>query len=107
MLDPRTPYIMRHKGEDQIMSVAIGMCFKDRCLCYNDFDRGHMLKGRIVKHLKNGIVFKHHIGTLVFTPMTLEEFDLEFRPYLPEEVSQSLQDLDDVYVWYRKQVNMS
>lgn len=107
MLDPRTPYVMRHKGEEQIMSVAIGMCIKDNRLCYYDFDRGHMLNGRIVKHLKDGILFKHNIGTLVFTPMTLEEFDREFRPHLPDEVSQHLLDLDDVYVWYRKQANMS
>ena len=51
--DPRTPYTVREKGSKAILAVAIGLCTsKDGQLCYYDFERGHMLRGKAVKKLK-------------------------------------------------------
>ena len=107
--DPRTPYTVREKGSKAILSVAIGLCTsKDGQLCYYDFERGHMLRGKAVKKLKNGIIFQTAIfkKPLVFEPLTLEEFEREFKPTLPTELAQRLNSLDDVYVWYRKEAGM-
>ena len=107
--DPRIPYTVREKGSKTILAVAIGLCTsKDGLLCYYDFERGHMLRGKAVKKLKNGIVFQTAIfkKPLVFEPLTLEEFEREFKPTLPNELAQRLNSLDDVYVWYRKEAGM-
>ena len=53
--DPRTPYTVREKGSKAILSVAIGLCTsKDGQLCYYDFERGHMLRGKEGNRLPNG-----------------------------------------------------
>ncbi|MEG1514835.1 MAG: hypothetical protein RSD95_08135 [Clostridia bacterium] len=115
-LDPRVPYAMRIKGKDHISSVVIGMCADDEeRLCYYD-GRGHMLDGKIIKTVKDGgIVFRMNSkvfagrngDTLIFTPLTMTEFDEQLRPNLDEHLSQYLNDLDDVYVWYRKQAGIT
>ena len=107
--DPRTPYTMRQKGGKAILAVAIGLCTnKEGLLCYYDYERGHMLRGKIEQNLKSGIVFKTNAfdKALVFEPLTLETFDRELRHTLPEEVSELLHSIDDVCVWYRKQAGM-
>ncbi len=107
--DPRIPHTMRKKGSKAILAVAIGLCTnKEGLLCYYDYERGHMLRGKIEKNLKSGIVFKTDAfdKALVFEPLTLETFNRELRPTLPEEVSELLHSLDDVCMWYRKQAGM-
>lgn len=114
MLDLRTPYVMRRKGSERIGLVAIQMCIKDGKLCFYDYDRGHMLQGKLLKERRDGgIEWKHTHKPLnrdsdvyIFTPMTMDDFDIQLRPYIPEELSRILQDLDDVYVWYRKQAGI-
>ncbi len=114
MLDPRVPYVMRKKGSNRIGLVAIQTCIQDEKLCFYDFDRGRMLQGRVLKNLDSGVVFafshkpySEESEILTFTPMTLKEFDTHFRPSIPKELSDVLTDLDDVYIWYRKQAGIS
>lgn len=107
--DPRIPHTVKEKGSRAILAVAIGLCTnKEGLLCYYDYERGHMLHGKVEKNLKSGIVFKTNAfdKALVFEPLTLEIFNRELRPTLPEEVSERLNTLDDVCIWYRKQADM-
>lgn len=107
MLNQRTVYAYRAKGR-ALFDLAIMTCVKDGRLCYYDFNRGHMLDGRVVKHLKDGIVFKSKaLGVLTFTPLTLKEFNEQIRPTLDPHLSSLLNDIDDVYVWYRKLADMT
>lgn len=73
-------------------------------LWYYNFERGHSPQGRVVKELKNGIVFKatELNWTFTLTELTMEEFEAELRPELKPEVSAMLNDLDDVYTWFRQ-----
>lgn len=113
MLDKRTIYTVRLEGESAFMELAIGLCMDEGQLCYYNFERVHMLDGRKVKDLPNGIVFKlksnpfGRNNTLVFKPLTMDEFEERIRPQLPEELSVMLQDIDDVYFWYRKQAGIA
>ena len=113
MTDRRTVYTMRLMGESAFMEFAIGLCMDEGQLCYFNFERVHILTGRIVEELPNGIVFElasHPFGSnnvLVFEPLTMEEFDKRIRPNLPRELSVALRDIDDVNFWYRKQAGIA
>ena len=113
MLDKRMVYSMRLKGESSFRELAIGLQMDEGQLCYFNFERVHMLDGRKVKDLPNGIVFKlasnpfGRNNTIVFKPLTLDEFDKQIRPTLDEELSLTLQGIDDVYFWYRKQAGIA
>ena len=78
-------------------------------LGYWNFERGHLLDGRVKKELRNGIVFKATAlnWTLTLTELTMEEFETEIRPRLAPEVSAMLNDLDDVYTWCRQQAGIN
>lgn len=78
-------------------------------LTYWNFERGHLLDGKVKKELRNGIVFKATglNWTLTLTELTMEEFEAEIRPRLRPEVSEMLNDLDDVYVWCRQQAGIN
>lgn len=107
--DPRMPYTMRIKGERHSLCIVIKLCMnKNGQLCFYDYERGHMLDGKVLKRLPNGLVFDGGpFGKpLIFKPLTLEEFDAYYRQDWPKEVSDLLHTLDDVYVWYRKQARL-
>lgn len=108
-VDPRVPHVMRHKGEQRILSIAIDICISnDGKLCYFNGERGHALKGKLhKKHRNGGFEWKYiHTGgnseILKFDQMTMDDFDAQLRPLCTDELSAKLQDLDDVYIWYRK-----
>ncbi len=103
MLDPRTPYTFRAKGY-KFCDVVIRACMDEKKrLCFFDYERGHMLDGKTKKQLKSGIVFKSAaLGEVTLKPLTMDEFDTIVRPSIDEHLSQYLNDLDDVYTWYRK-----
>lgn len=116
MLDPRTPYIVRKEGRQGIFTTAIDTQFIKGQLCfvagYDPYRRGHMLDGKVVKELKNGIVFdygnkRNGYERLTFTPMTYEEFNTYIRPYITERESAMIHDLDDAYFWYRRCCDMA
>lgn len=73
-------------------------------LWYYNFERGHSPRGKVVKDLPNGIIFKatELNWTFTLTELTMEEFEAEIRPRLQPEVSAMLNDLDDVYTWCRQ-----
>lgn len=106
-VDPRVPHVMREEG-DRILSIAIGICIsKDGKLCYFDGERGHMLNGKLHKKRRNGFDWKYvhsekYFEILRFDRMTMEDFDSQLRQYCTEELSAQLQNLDDVYIWYRR-----
>ena len=130
MLDRRKPYVidiedrtkalnMRDNGVD-VPAIAIkcsveiwdnGDGKEKLSLFYYDIgcERGHILQGKVLKDLKNGIVFHAKELNWVFTltELTMEQFEARIRPTLPQEVSEMLNDLDDVYVWYRQQVGIN
>lgn len=78
-------------------------------LGYWNFERGHLIDGKVTKDLRNGIVFKatELNWTFTLTELTMEEFEAEIRPRLQPEVSEMLNDLDDVYVWCRQQAGIN
>ena len=111
MLDPHTPYTVRQEGRPGIFTFAIQTQVQDGRLCflagYDEDARGHMLDGKVVKELKNGIVFdygnkRNSHERLTLTPMTYEEFNTNIRPYITEQESSLIHDLDDAYFWYRR-----
>lgn len=125
MLDRRKPYVvdikdrtgelnMRDSGRGipviAIKSVITMWDYGDGkekpSLAYYDLgaERGHVLQGRTIKDLPNGIVFyaKDLNWDFTLTELTMEQFEARVRPSLPHEVSEMLNDLDDVYVWYRQ-----
>lgn len=126
MLDMRKPYILNindrkkeinfHNG-DGLPSIAIKAKVgnwddeKGLHLFYYDIgcERGHVLPGKVVKDLPNGIVFdaKNPKWRFTLTELTYDEFNKRIRPTLDEHLSQYLNDLDDVYVWYRKQAGIT
>lgn len=107
MLNPRTVYAVRFKG-NPLFDLAIMACIKDKQLCYYDFNRGHMLEGRVIRNLKDGIIFKSKArGDITLTPLTLNEFNEQIRPSLVPRLSDMLIDLDDVYSWYRRLANVT
>ena len=130
MIDYRKPYIIsiidRTKQLDLtddgigVPAIAIKCAFvnfregdakEKRSLSY--FDIGcqhvHLFQGKVVKDMPNGIVFraKERNYDIWLTELTMEQFDTRIRRVLPAEVSEMLNDLDDVYVWYRQMVGIS
>ena len=130
MLDRRKPYVidiedrtkalnMRDNPRD-VPSIAIkssvgmwddGDGKEKLSLFYYDIgaERGHVLPGKVVKDLPNGIVFyvPHLKWQFTLTELTMEQFETRIRPTLPEVISAMLNDLDDVYVWYRQKVGIT
>lgn len=125
-LDMRKPYVMVIKvpnnnelfGDDPGLLPIIGIKSqilkegRETSLCYFDIgcDRGHILPGKIKKHLPNGIVFQmreHPKWQFTMTELTMEEFEQRVRPTLNPITSEMLHDLDDVYTWYRQMVEMT
>ena len=118
MLDRRKTYKVtihdnRRKGLSDLTEYAIKaeiVADEGRLqLGYWNFERGHLLDGKVKRNLKNGIVFQatELNWTLTLTELTMEEFETEIRPRLRPEVSEMLNDLDDVYVWCRQQAGIN
>ena len=129
MLDQRKPYILTTKGNgdgkwfgdgDDLPMVAI-KCRIDYDddgepglhLFYYDIgcERGHILPGKVIKEMKNGVVFrwepdKGEPELFKLTEMTYDDFNRRIRPSLSEYVSRHIHDLDDVQVFYRRMVHM-
>ena len=111
MLDQRTVYTVKRqdwKPDGFNFDLAIQTCLQRGRLCYFNFDRGHMLDGKVVKELDNGIVFDSStLGIITLSPLTLREFNAYIRPSLDPYVRQYIHDIDDVNVWYRKLAGMT
>ncbi len=125
MLDFRKPYVILFKdkhsnwtsGDDERMQPFLGIeaqLEKEDGKTYLSYwaigdERGHLLEGTVKKDLKNGIVFdaKNAGYILTMTELTMEQFEKRIRPHLDENVSDMLNDLDDVYVWCRQQVGIN
>lgn len=112
-VDPRTPHTIRRKGEQQIIGVAVDICIsKSGLLCYYDLERGHMLKGKLLRWNRDGgFSWKYvHAGgyteVLTFMPLTMEDFDTHLRQLCTAVLSAALHDLDDVCVWYRRRAGL-
>lgn len=126
MLDRRKTYVidiedrdrkglnLRDNGED-VPALAI-KAFIDESdggpsLFYWDIgaERGHLLPGKVKKNLPDGIVFraKELNWDIKLTELTMEQFESRIRPSLMPEVSAMLNDLDDVYTWYRQRVGIN
>ncbi len=130
MLDFRKPYVLMTKepkekswfGDDDNLPMIAIKCICERgrkeysehtrkmYLQYYDIgcERGHRLEGKVAKELPNGIIFKWagHDQLFKLTEMTMDEFERRVRPTLDEYQSRYINDLDDVYVWYRKQAGI-
>ena len=125
MLDRRKPYVLRIRFDKQyrelekvreqdppVLAINAGIVREGRgwALEYLDLgsERGHIIKGKITKDMKNGVVFESPEcdATFSFTELTYEEFDRRIRPHLSEWESHLLNDLDDVQVYYRKIAGM-
>jgi hypothetical protein len=126
MLDMRKPYVINIKDREKklnfdngegLPSIAIkarvGRWEEEKGLHLFFYDigceRGHVIQGKIAKDMKNGIVFdaKNPKWRFTLTELTYDEFNERIRPTLDEHLAQYLNDLDDVYVWYRKLANMT
>ena len=125
-LDRRKPYVLVIKapedkkpfGNDPELLPMIGIDAhilkegRETSLFYFDIgcSRGHLLPGKIKKHLPNGIVFQmreHPKWQFTMTELTMEEFEQRVRPHLEPVDSEMLHDLDDVSTWYRQMVEMT
>lgn len=107
MLDPRVPYALRWEDADYITVVLMACIDKENRLCYYDFERGHMIDGKVRQELPSGIIFESSsFGLMTLTPLTLEEFDKHIRPWLDEYESGKLLDMGDIAFWYRRQAGI-
>ena len=126
MLDKRKPYVisvedrtkalnMRDDNESGLPAMAI-KAMLDKAngktyLLYWDIgaERGHMLPGKGKKDLPDGIVFraKELNWDITLKELTMEQFETRIRSHLLPEVSNMLNDLDDVYTWYRQMVDIN
>lgn len=102
-LGTMTGYAIRTETE------RVGKNGKWERLRYYDFEREHIFLGKTKKQLKGGAVFKtEELGwTITFSELTYDDFNEEIRPRLPAEVSEMINDLDDVYVWCRQQAGIN
>lgn len=107
MLDPRTPYCLRWEKSDNL-SVVIAACIDaENRLCYYDYERGHMMDGKVKEELPSGIIFESiFFGLMTLTPLTLEEFDEHFRPWMDEYLSGLLEDMGDISFWYHREAGI-
>ena len=105
---------MRDNGID-LPAIAIKSMIDEvdgkTCLTYWDIgaERGHLLPGKVKKNLPDGIIFhaKELNWDITLKELTMEQFETRIRSNLQPEVSNMLNDLDDVYVWYRQMVGIN
>ena len=130
MLDRRKPYVIDIEDRKKELNLrdnprnAPAIAIESRIGMWDDGDgeeklslfyydigaeRGHVLPGKVIKNLKDGIVFraKELNWDITLRELTMEQFDTRIRPRLRPEVSEMLNDLDDVYVWYRQMVGIN
>lgn len=79
------------------------------CLAYWAIgdERGHLLKGNIIRQLPNGIVFnaRHINETITLTEFIMQEFEQRCRPDMESMTPGSTRDLRtiaDVYAFCRR-----
>ncbi len=102
MLDKRTPYTFRIKDLGTTDIVMLAQIDDQDRLCFTTIERGHMLTGRVKKDSKRKFVFESDtVGTVTLSPLTFNEFNDLVRPSIGEYLRKHLNDLDDVYSWYR------
>ena len=115
MLDRRKTYVVIIEENEEMTGLAIqaevrlkNKVDKYDCLCWYNFERGHMIFGRVKKETPTGIIFKsNNMGKIELREMTMEWFNERIRPSLYPEVSEIINDLDDVFTWYRQLAGMS
>lgn len=78
-------------------------------LGYYNLERGHLIDGRVLKNKKDGIVFYAARLDWILTmhELTMDDFDKLVRPNIPDELSVALQDIDDVFFWYRREAGIT
>jgi hypothetical protein len=125
-LDSRKPYVLliKEKGAKEpfggnpntlpmiAIKAKLDTVDGEKCLFYYDIgcQRGHLLPGKVKKHLPNGIVFRMNNSPyweFTMKELSMEEFEQRVRPTLNPITSEMLHDLDDVYTWYRQMVEMT
>lgn len=114
MIDYRKTYTVKiedEQGEGKEYAIRTEL-FKDGrhdVVRYFNFEREHTIFGRVKKQLKDGLIIQSSEikKRFTFTELTMEEFEAEIRPRLRPEVSEMLNDLDDVYSWCRHQAGIN
>lgn len=129
MLDRRKPYVLRIRDAELsdkeykkaaelweqdppvlAINVSLARAGRGYALKYLELGsgRGHVFYGRVVKEMKNGIMFEgaEYKATFALTELTYEEFERRIRPRLSEWERRLLNDLDDVQTYYRRIAGM-
>ena len=114
MIDYRKTYAVKiedeqGEGKEYAIRTELSKDGKKDVIRYYNFEREHTIFGRVKKQLQNGLIFQSSEMKVrfIFTELTMEEFEEEIRPRLRPEVSEMLNDLDDVYTWCRHQARIN
>jgi hypothetical protein len=97
------------EGKEYAIRTELSKDGKKDVVRYFNFEREHTIFGRVKKQLLNGLIIQSSEmkSRFTFTELTMEEFEAEIRPRLTPEVSEMLNDLDDVYTWCRHQAGIN
>ncbi len=108
MIDYRKTYKVKiedeqGEGKEYAIRTELSKEGKDDVVKYFNFERWHTIRGKIKKQHRNGLIIRSNEmkSTFTFSELTMIEFEDEIRPRLQPEVSEMLNDLDDVYTWCR------
>ena len=104
-------YILRKSphGNDGQVVLHVTDTFKKGYLCFDDTNRGHMIKGEIIRQDKKTFLFRDVNGDLwEFEIVSIELFKEEAYRYVYNGVSiaQLCNTTEDLWEYYRKEFPM-
>ena len=91
-------------GADQLC-LHVTDSFRDGYLCFDDTNRGHMIRGTIKKRYKNGFMFESHKGDQwVFREVTIQEYRhrISRKVVNGEAIAKLCTTTEDLWEYYRK-----
>lgn len=95
----KSPY-----GKDQLC-LYVTDTFKEGHLCFDDTDRGHMIKGSIKEKFTNGFSFEDEKGReWIFREVTIQEYrhHISKNVYNGEHIAKLCTTTEDLWEYYRK-----
>lgn len=96
----RSPY-----GEGQVV-LHVTDTFRAGYLCYDDTNRGHMLRGEIIASDDDTFTFLRDDGDeWMFEIVTIEKFNQEVHHYVynGKAISELCNSTEDLWEYYRKE----
>lgn len=99
-------YIIRKSphGEGQVV-LHVTDTFKEGHVCFDDTNRGHMIRGEMLEQKEEMFTFRDKYGDIwEFEIVTIEKFDEEIYQYVynGESILEICNTTEDLWKYYRK-----